>query len=299
MPSFSLLNPSNFNVVCQICSNVGHSAFGCPQFHNFSYAAPNASSNFAALFLNDSSDQQWYMDSGASSHMTFNSYILAPSSICSRMGSVIVGNGDGLKIMHTSSSSLSTNTRSFPLSSLLHVPSICKNLIFVRQFTRDNNCSIELYLWGFCIKDLKTGSIQHINPNSGPLYLTSTVVGSSTTAASAFVVGDRSIPLWHACIGHPGPSIINMLRLQNSISFPLHDLRTFQCTSYLACKSVNLPFQARVFVSSRPFQIVHYDIWTSLIFVAGYRYYIIFIDDFSRNVWLFPLSRKSDVFSCF
>jgi hypothetical protein len=31
----------------------------------------------------------------------------------------------------------------------------------------------------------------------------------------------------------------------------------------------------------------------------GYKFYVIFIDDFSRFCWLYPIKKKSDVFSCF
>lgn len=240
-------------------------------------------------------------NSGASSHMTFDSGTLAPSSIRSGSGSVIVGNGAGLEVVHTGSSSLSNNSGSFSLSSVLHVPSICKNLISVRQFTHDNNCSVEFYPWGFCVKDLKTGTLRHISPSSGPLYPFPAVLGSSFSAVRApLVVGDKSVSLWHACLGNPGPAVLNLLRLTNSINCCSHALHSFQCTSCFTCKNVNLPFPVRVSVTSRPFQLIHSDVWTSSVpSLSGYRYYVIFIDDFSRYVWLFPLVCKSDVFICF
>jgi transposase InsO family protein len=33
--------------------------------------------------------------------------------------------------------------------------------------------------------------------------------------------------------------------------------------------------------------------------LSGFRYYVIFIDDFSRYSWLYPLSKKSDVLVSF
>jgi transposase InsO family protein len=45
-----------------------------------------------------------------------------------------------------------------------------------------------------------------------------------------------------------------------------------------------------------PFQLVHSDVWTSPIFShSGYKYYIVFLDDFSHYVWTIPLRIKSDV----
>lgn len=75
-----------------------------------------------------------------------------PFSIRSSLRSIIVGNGEGLEVMHTGSSSLSDKTSSFSLYSVLHVPSICKNLVSFRQFTHDNCCSVEFYPGVFVLR---------------------------------------------------------------------------------------------------------------------------------------------------
>ncbi|PKU82566.1 Retrovirus-related Pol polyprotein from transposon TNT 1-94 [Dendrobium catenatum] len=47
--------------------------------------------------------------------------------------------------------------------------------------------------------------------------------------------------------------------------------------------------------------LIHSDVWgpAPVDSVQGYRYYVIFIDDFSRFTWLFPLRQKSEVFETF
>ena len=53
-------------------------------------------------------------------------------------------------------------------------------------------------------------------------------------------------------------------------------------------------------VSSLPLQLVHSDVWQSpVVSLSGCHYYVIFIDDYSRFSWLFPLKSKSDVYTCF
>lgn len=45
-----------------------------------------------------------------------------------------------------------------------------------------------------------------------------------------------------------------------------------------------------------PFQIVHSDVWTSPIFShSGYKYYVVFLDDYTHYLWTIPLRNKSDV----
>lgn len=61
--------------------------------------------------------------------------------------------------------------------------------------------------------------------------------------------------------------------------------------SMCVCRSAAL-HQAHCF----PFQLVHSDVWTSPVYNhSGYKYYIVFLDDYTHYLWTFPLRQKSDV----
>ena len=47
--------------------------------------------------------------------------------------------------------------------------------------------------------------------------------------------------------------------------------------------------------------IVHSDVWrpTQTATFGGCRYYVLFIDDFSRHSWIYPMRNKSEVFGHF
>lgn len=50
-----------------------------------------------------------------------------------------------------------------------------------------------------------------------------------------------------------------------------------------------------------PFDRIHTDAWgLSLVkSIEGYKYYVVFVGDCTRFVWIFPLFNKSEVFSIF
>lgn len=66
-------------------------------------------------------------------------------------------------------------------------------------------------------------------------------------------------------------------------------------------KSHDLPFQSSNYVSSSSLDLIFTDIWgaTSVVSTTGTKYYVSFLDDYSKFVWLFPIKLKSDVESIF
>jgi hypothetical protein len=93
------------------------------------------------------------MDSGASGHMSSNDGILL-SRLLPSHSFVTVGNGQTIPILCCGNYILPTSTSNFQLNNVLVVPSLVCDLLSVRQFTRDNKCSIEFDASGFSIKDL-------------------------------------------------------------------------------------------------------------------------------------------------
>jgi hypothetical protein len=46
----------------------------------------------------------------------------------------------------------------------------------------------------------------------------------------------------------------------------------------------------------RPFDLIHRDLWISLVLsVSGYKYYLVILDDGSHYMWIFLLRLKSDM----
>ena len=61
------------------------------------------------------------------------------------------------------------------------------------------------------------------------------------------------------------------------------------------------PFPKERNVSKGILDVIHSDVWgpAQTTTFGGCRYYVTFIDDFSRNTWIYPMKQKSEVFGHF
>ena len=70
----------------------------------------------------------------------------------------------------------------------------------------------------------------------------------------------------------------------------------FSCNACHCNKSHKLSFSMSTLTSTRPLQIIFSDVSTSPILSSdGFKYYIIFVDHFTKYIWLYPLTHKSQV----
>ncbi|GKF12360.1 ribonuclease H-like domain-containing protein, partial [Tanacetum coccineum] len=115
-------------------------------------------------------ESNWNMDTGASSHLAENIGMLTSFSNPSLYKSVFVGNGQPIPVTHTGHSLLHTPHKPLHLHHVLVTPNIIKNLISVRQFTRDNNVSVDFDAYGFSVKDYQTRRLLLRCDSTGDLY---------------------------------------------------------------------------------------------------------------------------------
>lgn len=143
------------------------------------FAQPNTmptpselSHQFDSLSLRSPLDSTWYIDTGASSHMALDpgilrfSFLVHPHIHQTTSSSAMVL----LSMSHLSILLCSLILINYHISHTLVAPDLVKNLISVRIFTRENNCSIEFDIFGFSMKDLQTCIVTLRCNSSGDLY---------------------------------------------------------------------------------------------------------------------------------
>jgi len=75
----------------------------------------------------------------------------------------------------------------------------------------------------------------------------------------------------------------------------------FQCQSCPLGKSSRLSLGPTGHKTSAPLELIFSDVWgpAPLFSSDGYRYFVIFVDAYTKYVWYYPLVAKSDVYSVF
>ena len=100
----------------------------------------------------------------------------------------------------------------------------------------------------------------------------------------------------HCRLGHPSLSVLKKLYLQ------FHSLQVLDCESCQFVKHHRLsvvPQVNKLIASS--FELVHSDIWGScpIVSQSDFKYFITFVDDYSRATRLFLMKNRSELFSIF
>lgn len=68
----------------------------------------------------------------------------------------------------------------------------------------------------------------------------------------------------------------------------------------LSNKSQKLSFAQSTIISNSPLETIFSDVWTSpIISTNGFKYYVIFVEHFTRYIWFYPLMHKSNVKNIF
>ncbi|KAJ9544952.1 hypothetical protein OSB04_024659 [Centaurea solstitialis] len=198
----------------------------------------------------DVTDDLFYIDSGATRHMTFNQGTMHSLTPCNS-NFIQVGNGVVVPARYIGQCSFPFSSWALQLKNVLVSDKIIKNLIYVRRFTVDNYVSVKFDPFGFTVKDFQTGRpLQRCDSDHHDLY---PVLPSSPPSALASANVAFSFDTWHRRLGHPSATVFQFLMSRNFISCCL----------------------------------------------SGFKFYVLFLDDFSHFLWVFPLRAKSEVFSTF
>ena len=189
---------------------------------------------------------------------------------------------------------------------MLHVPRIASNLLSVHKLCLHNHCSCYFDANKLLVQDIPTGRLLYkglskngVYPIESSLFLNFAV---NKTAYAAHSDPSANWNLWHSRLGHPSAKVLTTvfpsLSSCNSLQF---QSTKFHCKHCLAGKMHQLSFPVSNKQVTAPFALVHSDLWgpAPVQSSAGFKYYVVFVDEFTKFTWVYLLKHKSDTFQVF
>jgi histone deacetylase 1/2 len=275
-----------------VCLKEGHSADNC--WHRFDADYVPEVKNANTAFHGYSADSGWYTDTGATDHITSELDKLVIHDKYNGGDQIRTASGAGMNIDHIGRAIVRTPNCNLKLNNVLHVPSAKKNLVSVHRLATDNRAFLEFHPNFFLIKDQATKKTLLEGKCRGGLY---PLPESRREAHSAI---KPSTARWHSRLGHPAFSIVNRVISENNLPCAREYRHDMVCDACQQAKSHQLPYPKSSSVSQFPFDLVFSDVGgPALDSVGRNKYYVSFIDDHNKFVWIYLLRYKSQVFEKF
>jgi transposase InsO family protein len=246
--------------------------------------------------LSKLNSHNWIIDSGATDHITSSSKLLYKNENCS-LPPVLLPSGDKANIIAKGSLPLNSV---YYLHDVLSVPTFQVDLMSVSRLTRSLNCSVTFSPYWCILQDLATRRTIGLGKQRNGLYYLvalatekSLTNPSSSTNRPACNLTISSTDLWHSRLGHVSPSRLSFIA-KNFLNFSVESKNA--CHTCPLAKQSRLPFGTSTISSTKPFDIIHCDIWGRYRHssISGANYFLTIVDDYTRFTWIFLMRHKTE-----
>lgn len=209
----------------------------------------------------------------------------------------MVGDGAYLPITHVGSATISSASGNVVLNEVLVCPTIQKSLLSVSKLCDDYPCGVFFDANSVYLIDLQKEKVVLKGPRSKGLYM---LKNQEFEAFFSDINVSASEDTWHLRLGHSSSGVLQHLKSSNAIVVNKGQTSPL-CESCQMGKSSRLKFFQSSSSVSQPLGRIHCDLWgpSPIVSYQGFRYYVVFVDEFSRFSWLYPLHNKGDFYSVF
>ena len=309
-----------FRGTCHFCQERGHFARDCPKrsakynpqhgtgkdkrsAHRAEGEEEDEAIDQEALITSDVGNKGgWIIDSGATQHMTFEKNRLSnyvefkqPCTVNLGDNHTILAYGKG---SYSLVADLDGHTQNIGLQEVLYLPDLEKNLLSVHAMAKFG-ASVEFA--GKQCRIMRNSKLLAIGEMCGKLYILKVVPEEHVHVARK----EADMYLWHCRFGHLGMDNISKL-INGNMVVGLNSSRDGEVSS--TCESCIMGKQHRTaypkgipYRASEPFEIVHSDVCGPMDVnsFGSSRYFVTFIDDYSRYTQTYFIKRKDEVLEKF
>lgn len=298
-------------VKCAFCKKKGHTVDVCRKKKSEEKPKDGISAKAAFIAHTSANDEtetayaaphktikayEWYIDSGASKHMTPHGQLLKnikPTNVYEIMSA----NSAKMNVKGAGKTTLNTNGKEIVVKEVLHVPALSANLLSVHDIASHGN-SVLFDTNGCTIRNANDEIVLQCKPTNG-VYK----VGTNANAVCMQSKHTVSSYTWHRRLGHTGLQRMKQMRdgAVDGLSFSEESQEIKNCETCAYGKQSRASFGKSERQSKAVLELIHSDIMGPMESnsIGGARYILTFIDDYSRKVFLYFLKAKSDTLDAF
>ena len=298
-------------IICSYCKKKGHIKVNCfkrKRDEANSKETPGSSNDIAFKF-NESKEESmfWYIDSGSSCDICQDKRYF-DEKLTELNSPITVQIGDGRKILATQKGNITAVFKttygrySAVIQNVLFMPESKVNLLSVVQI-QEQGYSV-LFEKDYChVFNKDTTALKSNRAGNG--YIVKAEI--QRTGAIVYHASNGSTELkesniWHQRLGHVSETVMSQAQSHDcwrngpSKDIPLQELP--HCKGCNEEKMVNRTFKSKGRETSKILPLIHSDVCRPMqdASIGGNKYFLVFIDDFSRMTFVYFMKRKSEVF---
>ncbi|KAL0303823.1 UNVERIFIED_CONTAM: Retrovirus-related Pol polyprotein from transposon TNT 1-94, partial [Sesamum radiatum] len=301
-------------VTCYCCGKTGHKAYQCYQRkdqqkpNHKQHAQTTPQVNLAeteeviaavvveANLVENKSD--WILDTGASKHFCSNKELFQELKEAADGECVYMGNSATAGVLGKGKVLLKlTSGKTLALQDVLYVPSLRRNLISGSLL---NKVGLKIVLEADKVIITKNGDFIGKGYLADGLFVLNTMpfVSNKSISNSAYIV--ESVNIWHGRLGHVNFDSVKRLKSMNLIDISEAD-KCSKCSVCVESKFVRKPFKPVTQRCTELLELIHSDLadFKNTLSKGGKRYYISFVDDYSRYTKIYLLRNKDEATEMF
>ena len=241
-------------------------------------------------------NNKWILDSGCSYHMCPDQSLFTTYNRFNR-GEVLMGNNSLYKVVGLETIRFKMFDEMIrQLREVRHVPDLKRNLISVGTLDQVG-CSIKVE---YGVMKIIRGSIVIMkgNKHNGLYVLQGTAVTGDVNISSSLGL-DKTV-IWHLRLGHMSKKELRVLEKHGVFGDDKLGSLEF-CEVCVLGKSCRTSFKTAVHNTKGTLDYINSYLWglVQTVSLGGAKYFLSFIHDYSRMVWVYVLKRKDEVFEKF
>lgn len=247
----------------------------------------------------ENEEDTWYLDNGASNHMTGVREYFAELD---ENVTGLVRFGDGSRVQIKGKGTILVeckNKEQLVIPEVYYIPALRSNILSLGQMTEEGY-RVEMLHEFLRMHDERNRLIMKVQRSKNRLYK---IVLHTTQPVCLSSRLDDTSWLWHARLGHVNFRVIEAMVEKGMVQgVPKIHHPTQVCEGCLIAKQTRQSYpQEAQWQAGNPLELVHADLCGPITpqTSAGNRYFLLFVDDYSRYMWVFMIKTKDEVFQTF